>query len=83
VAGLILSGLYLALVHGKLKLNSSRLLNEFADLKRRVPAVLRWREVQMQVDFVLDRYKAKAGKAEQGAVSAFKEKMMDWVKEQD
>ncbi|MCP2004629.1 UNVERIFIED_ORG: CHAT domain-containing protein/pimeloyl-ACP methyl ester carboxylesterase [Buttiauxella agrestis ATCC 33320] len=83
VAGLILSGLYLALVHGKLKLNSSRLLNEFADLKRRVPAVLRWREVQMQVDFVLDRYKAKAGKAEQGAVSAFKEKMIDWVKEQD
>lgn len=83
VAALILSGLYLALANGKLKINSARLLNEFADLKRRVPAVLKWREVQMQVDFVLDRYTSKAGKAEKSAVTAFKEKMMDWVIAQD
>ncbi|MEW7854547.1 CHAT domain-containing protein [Pseudomonas chlororaphis] len=83
VAALILAGLYLILLSGKLKLNSARLLNEFADLKRRVPAVLRWREVQMQTDFVLDRYKAMASNAEKEAVTAFKEKMMDWIKAQD
>lgn len=83
VAAMILAGLYLALLNGKLKLNGARLLNEFADLKRRVPAVLRWREVQMQADFVLDRYKAKASKAEKEAVTAFKEKMMGWVIAQD
>ncbi|MHC8350851.1 CHAT domain-containing protein [Pseudomonas sp. RT4P38] len=83
VAAMIRAGLYLVLLSGTLKLNGARLLNEFADLKRRVPAVLRWREVQMQADFVLDRYKAKASKAEKEAVTAFKEKMMDWVKAQD
>ncbi len=83
VAALILANLYLVLLAAKLKVNSARLLNEFADLKRRVPAVLKWREVQMQVDFLLDRYKAYASKAENMAVTAFKEKMMDWVKAQD
>ncbi|WP_454868465.1 CHAT domain-containing protein [Pseudomonas farris] len=83
VAALILAGLYLILLSGKLKLNGARLLNEFAALKRRVPAVLRWREVQMQADFILDRYKAKASNAEKEAVTAFKEKMTDWVKTQD
>jgi hypothetical protein len=31
----------------------------------------------------LDRYTSKAGKAEKSAVTAFKEKMMDWVIAQD
>ncbi|MHA6180487.1 CHAT domain-containing protein [Pseudomonas mohnii] len=83
VVALILSGLYLVLLDGKLKSNGDRLLNEFADLKRRVPAVLKWREVQMQADFVLDRYKAVVSKAEAVAVEEFKEKMKDWVKAQD
>lgn len=83
VVAMILAGLYLVLLNGKLKANSARLLNEFADLKRRVPAVLKWREVQMQAEFVLDRYKAKASKAEKEEVAAFKHKMEDWVKTQD
>jgi triacylglycerol esterase/lipase EstA (alpha/beta hydrolase family)/tetratricopeptide (TPR) repeat protein len=82
VAALILTGLYLVLLSGKLKLNSARLLNEFADLKRRVPAVLKWREVQMQAGFVLDRYQARASHAEKEAVTLFKDKMTDWVKAQ-
>ncbi|WP_448107205.1 CHAT domain-containing protein [Pseudomonas azerbaijanoccidentalis] len=83
VAALILANLYLVLLDAELKVNSTELLNSFADLKRRVPAVLKWREVQMQVDFVLDRYMANASKAESLAVKAFKENMTDWVKAQD
>jgi tetratricopeptide (TPR) repeat protein/pimeloyl-ACP methyl ester carboxylesterase len=83
VVALIITGLYLALLNGKLKVNSARLLNEFANLKRRVPAVLKWREVQMQVDFVLDRYRFKAGNAEKDAVKVFQDKMGEWVKAQE
>ncbi|MEG0633641.1 MAG: CHAT domain-containing protein [Pseudomonas sp.] len=83
VVALIIAGLYLALLNGKLKARSARLLNEFANLKRRVPAVLKWREVQMQVDFVLDRYWVKASNAEKDAVTVLKEKMSEWVKAQE
>ncbi|MBF8753630.1 DUF7379 domain-containing protein [Pseudomonas guariconensis] len=83
VLALIVAGLYLAVLNGKLNVNSARLLNEFANLKRRVPAVLKWREVQMQVDFVLDRYWVKASHAEKDAVTVFKEKMKEWVKAQE
>ncbi|MGH8380904.1 CHAT domain-containing protein [Pseudomonas sp.] len=83
VAAMILTALYVALHSGKLKPAAARLLSEFAELKRRVPAVLNWREVQMQADFVLDRYMTTASKGEKAAAKAFKERMTDWATAQD
>lgn len=79
VAALIISNLYQAVLQGKLKAAATPLLGELTDLKRRVPGVLKWRELQMDADFVLDRYNATATKAEKAAVLQFKEKTKSWA----
>jgi pimeloyl-ACP methyl ester carboxylesterase len=79
VAALIISNLYQAVLHGKLKPAANPLLGELTDLKRRVPGVLKWRELQMDADFVLDRYFATATEAEKAAVMQFKEETKSWA----
>lgn len=79
VAGLILVSLYQALVGKKLAKNLPVIVSELDNLHSRVPAPLKWTEVQSQAEFVLQRYARKAKKLESVAVQTLQKRLKEWV----
>ncbi|SER72965.1 CHAT domain-containing protein [Azotobacter beijerinckii] len=79
VVALILANLYQALADKKLEENLPMLLSELDNLHARVPAILKWSEVQSQAEFVLWRYARQAEKAESAAVQVLNKRLKEWV----